>query len=210
MERHGTSATLKAMKISPRLQHAINLASRLHRDQVRRDIERTPYVSHLFSVMLLVSEVTNDEDTLIGALMHDSLEDVPNFTEAMLREEFGEEVLDIVSHVTEPYLPGEEISKQMQWLVRKEAYLKNVSEGGTKSAIISCADKLHNMTSLMDGYKKEGEDFLVHFHGSMKNQLHFYNLVIETLRGKLRSDNVLLMRLESAYREAQELFKNHD
>lgn len=198
------------MKITPRLQHAINLASRLHREQTRRDSEKTPYVSHLYSVMLLASEVTDDEDTLIAALMHDSLEDVPDFTEQMLREEFGDEVLDIVSHVTEPYLPGEEISKQMQWLVRKEAYLKNVHEGGMKSAIVCCADKLHNMTSLIDNYKKEGEDFLAHFHGSMKNQLHFYNLVLETLREKLPGDNVLLMRLEKVYAEAGELFKNHD
>jgi (p)ppGpp synthase/HD superfamily hydrolase len=160
--------------------------------------------------MLLASEVTQDENTLIGALMHDSLEDVPDFTEQMLREEFGDEVLDIVSHVTEPYLAGEDISKQMQWLVRKEAYLKNVSEGGMESAIISCADKLHNITTLVRDYKSEGEEFLKHFHGSMKNQLHFYSLVVETLNKKLPHDNVLLVRLKVVYAEAQELFKNHD
>lgn len=198
------------MKLTPRLQHAINLSSSLHRNQTRRDSGKTPYVSHLYSVMFLVSEVTNDENTLIGALMHDSLEDVPDFTESMLREEFGEDVLDIVSHVTEPYLPGEEASKQMQWLVRKEAYLKNVSEGNTKSALICCADKLHNLTSLMYDYKREGDDFLKHFHGSMKNQLYFYTLVLQTLEEKLPSDNILLVRLKQVYDEASELFKNHD
>lgn len=198
------------MKLTPRLQHALEVASRLHRNQTRRDKEKTPYVSHLYSVMLLVAEVTNDEDTLIGALMHDSLEDVPDFTEKQLAEEFGDEVLDIVSHVTEPYLAGEEISKQMQWLVRKEAYLKNVSEGGTKSAIICCADKLHNITTLVRDYTNEGEEFLKHFHGSMKNQLNFYSLVIATLRTKLPNDNTLLVRLEKVYGEASELFKNHD
>ena len=196
--------------LTPRLQHAIDIASHLHRSQTRRDKQKTPYVSHLYSVMLLVSQVTNDENTLIGALMHDSLEDVKDFTEAMLLKEFGEEVLDIVAHVTEPYLAGEDVSLQMQWLVRKEAYIQNLKDGGSKSAIISCADKLHNLTTFISGYEEEGEEFLKHFHGSIKNQMQFYGLIIATLKEKLGVDNTLLVKLIAKHQEALELFKNYE
>ena len=198
------------INLTTRLQHAIDIAAHLHRNQTRRDFQKTPYVSHLYSVMLLVSQVTTDENTLIGALMHDSLEDVEDFTEAMLLQEFGDEVLDIVSHVTEPYLAGVVEAAQMQWLVRKEAYIQNVKEGGTKSAIISCADKLHNLTTFIRGYKEEGEEFLKHFHGSIKNQMHFYGLVINTLKEKLSVDNPLLSRLITLHNEALELFKEYE
>lgn len=196
--------------LTPRLQHAINFSTHIHRNQIRRDKQKTPYISHLYSVMLLLSQVTNDEDTLIGGLMHDSLEDVEDFTEAMLLEEFGPEVLDIVAHVTEPYLAGEENAVQMQWLVRKEAYIQNVKDGGTKSALISCADKLHNLTTFISGYQEEGEEFLKHFHGSIKNQMQFYGLMINTLTEKLGSDNVLLVKLIAKYEEALELFKDYE
>ena len=57
------------MIFTPRLDEAIKLASRLHRDQVRSDSERTPYVSHLMAVASLLSSVTDDEDIVIAGLM---------------------------------------------------------------------------------------------------------------------------------------------
>ena len=197
------------MKFTPRLERAVSVAARLHKSQTRRDKEATPYVTHLYSVMLLVSSVAEDEDTLIAALMHDSLEDVPGFSKEMLEEEFGGNVANIVSHVTEPYIGGKDIPFQKQWLLRKEAYLKNLQEGDTESAIVSCADKLHNLSSFIRNYEEEGDEFLKRFHGSMKNQLEFYGLVLVILREKLSADNTLLARLESVYKEAQKLFENH-
>ena len=61
---------------SPRLIRAINTAAWAHRDHVRKGTD-IPYISHIFGVMHLVSEVTDDEDVLIAALFHDILEDVP-------------------------------------------------------------------------------------------------------------------------------------
>lgn len=198
------------LMITPRLQLAIDLASRLHVGQTRRDIQKTPYISHLFAVMLLASEVTKDEDVLISALLHDSLEDVKGFDQSELREAMGERVSTIVFHVTEPYMAEKIASEQMPWLERKQAYLERVKEGPVESAIVSCADKVHNLSTFIRDYKKDGELFLNNFHGSVKNQLYFYELVLATLGKKLEKDNVLLVRLDSLHDEAKELFKNHD
>lgn len=191
---------------TPKVQHALELASRLHRDQLRRDALQTPYITHLVGVMLLVSEVTTDEDTLCAALLHDSLEDVQGFTKEMLVAELGERVAELVSYVTEPYIAGEVTSEQSPWLLRKEAYVANLDKGDASSAIVSCADKLHNLTSLVAGYKKEGDEFLKNFHGSMKNQLGFYEKVVTVLESKLEANNLLLLRLKSKYEEGLEVF----
>ena len=46
------------MNITPRVDEAIKLASRLHRHQNRKDGAKTPYISHLFSVASLIPELT--------------------------------------------------------------------------------------------------------------------------------------------------------
>ena len=86
------------MTFSSRLDDAIKLAARLHRDQVRNDNERSPYITHLVSVMVVLSQVTDDEDILVAGIMHDSLEDVPHYTYERLVEDCGERVAKIVHH----------------------------------------------------------------------------------------------------------------
>ena len=124
------------MTLSPRINQAIRLASHLHRNQLRMDSLKTPYVSHLFSVAFLISSATDDEDTIIAGLMHDSLEDVKGYTIEDLKNDCGEEVAEIVKHVTEPLDANKMDSEQLPWLQRKEEYLKNLTSGGVKSALV--------------------------------------------------------------------------
>ena len=78
------------MSLTPRLMRAIDTAAVSHRDHVRKG-SGIPYVAHLYAVMHLVSQATGDEDVLIAALLHDTLEDVPEvYPEARMRAEFGE------------------------------------------------------------------------------------------------------------------------
>ena len=90
------------MNSTPSLDEAIKLASHLHRNQTRNDNNKTPYISHLMSVAMILTHVTDDKDIVIAGLMHDSLEDVPHYTYDMLVEDCGKRVADIVKHVTEP------------------------------------------------------------------------------------------------------------
>ena len=60
--------------LSPRFYDALELASDLHRDQVRKGTS-LPYISHLVSVAMLVLEYGGDEDQAIAALLHDCIED---------------------------------------------------------------------------------------------------------------------------------------
>ncbi len=183
------------MNLTPKINEAIKLASHLHRNQVRRDKNSTPYASHLVSVAMLISSVTEDEDTIIAGLMHDSLEDVPLYTYERLKEDCGEVVAEIVKHVTEPLDANKGDDEQLPWLTRKEEYLNNLRSGDEKSAIVSAADKIHNTESFVEELVREGSDFLVRFDSSIRNRVWFHEQVLEIVTEKLGGDNALVKRL---------------
>lgn len=187
------------MLFSPRLNYALARAATLHRSQVRLDTSRTPYISHLVAVAMILSSVTDDEDIIIAGLMHDSLEDVPGYTYEDLIHEYGERVASIVFHVTEPLDANKPESEQLPWLVRKQAYLKQLRKGGVESALVSCADKIHNIESLLANYEKEGEEFLKRFTSSFRNRAWFHEEVLAVIIEKLGDDHGLVVRFRDAH-----------
>jgi (p)ppGpp synthase/HD superfamily hydrolase len=183
------------MTFSPRINEAIKLASHLHRHQTRKDLNSTPYASHLFSVAMILSTVTDDEDVIIAGLMHDSLEDVPHFTYDMLVEACGARVAEIVQHVTEPLDANKQDNEQLPWLTRKEQYMENLRNGGKESALVSAADKIHNTESLLHDTEEDGEVFLSRFASSLRNRLWFHEQVLLIVEEKLGKDHVLVSHL---------------
>ena len=79
------------------LLDAIAFAARAHRSQLRKD-EKTPYVSHVFRVCLVVRHVfsVNDPRVLTAAVLHDTIEDTTTDYDD-LRERFGDDVTAWVS-----------------------------------------------------------------------------------------------------------------
>lgn len=142
-------------KPTKRFFNTVNIASRLHRNQVRKDKEETPYISHLFGVAMLLADVTEDEDVVLAGLMHDTLEDVPDYTYENLLKDCGARVADFVKNVTE--------EKHLPYKERKMAYLSNIKESDNQSLIISVADKLHNAMSfhsMNNNHKHDGHFIL--------------------------------------------------
>ena len=84
------------------LLDAIAFAARAHHGQMRKD-KQTPYVSHVFRVCLVLSEVfgINDQRVLMAAVLHDTLEDTTTDFDD-LQERFGKDVVHGVQcYVTE-------------------------------------------------------------------------------------------------------------
>ena len=127
---------------TPKIISAINLASRLHREHTRKDVDNTPYVSHLFAVAMFLASVTDDEDIIVAGLMHDALEDVADYEYENLLADCGERVANIVAGVTE--------NKTLPYKERKALYLENLKTGSIDSLLVSLADKTHNAMSLCD------------------------------------------------------------
>ncbi|MGN1058804.1 MAG: HD domain-containing protein, partial [Clostridia bacterium] len=80
-----------------KLTRAYELARTAHASQVRNTGE--PYIIHPLAVAQILAELELDCDSLVGALLHDVVEDT-DYTVADLAREFGDSVAIIVDGVT--------------------------------------------------------------------------------------------------------------
>jgi (p)ppGpp synthase/HD superfamily hydrolase len=162
---------------SLQIEKAIQAACVLHDGQTRKGKVAIPYVSHVFSVANIVADYSDDELIIVAALLHDTLEDT-EYTAAALEEDFGPEVLARVQAVSED-------KTITNWEVRKQDYLKKVVAGDEPALLISAADKIHNMRSMIDEYHDDvagylrtfsryhtkGEAFLTRLHDALNHGL---------------------------------------
>lgn len=144
-----------------RLSKAIREAARAHEKSNKPYRKGTdiPYIIHPFNVMLIASNITDDEDILIACLMHDVLEDVDSsiYDEHKMREDFGERVVAIVKDVTKD-------ENETDWHECAKAYLRHLErEASDEAMIVSASDKIHNLRSTLTDYETYGEDLWTRF-----------------------------------------------
>lgn len=168
---------------SERFDDALVFAHTIHRQQVRKGSE-VPYIHHLLSVTALVGENGGDEDQVIAALLHDSIEDcigeVPDIRE-QIDARFGAIVLEIVEACTD----ADEDPKP-PWRERKEAYISSLRAKpvGHPALIVSLADKLHNSRSILTDYQRLGEQLWSRFRGGREGTLWYYRELADVFREK--------------------------
>lgn len=167
-----------------RIEQAIRAAAVLHKNQLRKGTAPLPYITHLYAVGMIVSDYTNDEDTIISALLHDTIEDT-DYTPEELQEDFGGVVRDIVEAVTEPKdIDG----KSITWKERKSIYAKQLKKAPEAALIISAADKIHNMRSVVEEYLDDHTRFMNDFHGSLDDRALMYQDISNVLNSRLKND----------------------
>ena len=163
---------------TPRLEHAINIATFAHRNQKRKGSE-LPYIVNPFSTMLIASNVTEDEDVLIACLFHDIFEDVPEeYSRQQMTTEFGNRVVQMVEDVTKD-------DSIKDWRKRSDAYLDHVKQSPDESIIVCASDKISNISAVLSDYKKVGEELWDRFASSKTDQLWWYKSVLEIVESRL-------------------------
>lgn len=191
------------MKLTPKIQYAINRAAELHNGQMRK-VTKTPFFTHPFSVAVILSTHTGDEDVIAAGLLHDVLEDVPHYTYSHMKKEFGERIANIVRGVTEDKSPRTKRTAKQTWMERKETYLKKLQRDSFEAMMISAADKMHNLRSMIDEYKASGDKIWAKFNAPEEKKIWFYGEVLSILKRRLK--NPIVKELEKTYKEAEELF----
>lgn len=169
----------RSRSISPRLVRAMDTAATAHDGQVRKG-SGIPYVAHLFGVMHIASTVTDDEDVLIAALLHDALEDVPDrYPEAAMRRDFGDRVTDIVVGVTKDASLG-------SWQDRADVYLRHLEhDAPDESVLVSACDKLHNLTSILADHANLGDGLWTRFNSGKERQQWWYAAIAGVVARRL-------------------------
>jgi GTP pyrophosphokinase len=157
----------------------------------------------VLSVAALVLEAGGDEDQAIAALLHDVVEDcggAPVLDE--IRHEFGDRVARIVDGCTD----SDEEPKP-PWRERKERYLRHLQQGGEDVRLVSLADKLHNVRSIVLDYRYLGDKVWERFTGGREGTLWYYRALVEIYRQG--PSNRWLDELERNVVELERLVRRH-
>lgn len=172
------------MIYSYRIEQAIRAAAVLHADQARKGKTPYPYITHLYTVALIVADYSDEEDTIIAALLHDTLEDT-DYSPEELENDFGGNVRRLVEGVSER-IQTEEIEVK-SWKERKRVYIERLKEASEGSLIISAADKIHNMRSIIEDYMDDHEGFMRDFKGALTDRAMVYQGISNVLNRRLNS-----------------------
>ena len=127
----------------PLLRRAWEVGSAAHEGQTRKSGE--PYITHPVAVAEVLAELGLDVETLIAAILHDTIEDTP-LTQAEITAEFGESVAELVDGVTK--------LDKLYFRDRQEAAAESFRKmllamsRDLRVIMIKLADRLHNMRTL--------------------------------------------------------------
>ena len=198
------------MFLTQKIEQAINRATVLHHSQ-KRKVSGVPYIVHPYSVAFLLAHYVDDEDVIIAGLLHDVLEDVPEYTESMLREEFGERVFTLVKEVTEDYLQNGQgkwlPQDSASWRSRKASYLENIKNDSPEALLVVTADKIHNMRGLIDEYKIYGNAVWEKFRRESTDLLWFYEEAAQIISERLQ--HPLVEEMQKILRDFESITARH-
>lgn len=183
--------------ISPRIQTALAVTLKIHEGQKRKGDNLTPYAVHPISVALLLMNHSCGEDAVIAGLLHDALEDT-DYGPKQIKDHFGAKVLKLVQAVSDKR-PDD------AWVARKNAYLKHLKKASKEACLIACADKINNLTSMIEAYKKQGNSLWKRFNASKEDKLVFYESVY--IESRKRFKHSLIEELRMTLRRAGSLLK---
>ncbi len=181
--------------LGPRYSTAVEYASRMHADQVRKGTS-IPYICHPLAVSVLVLEAGGDEDVAIAALLHDVAEDCGGevrLTE--IADMFGPRVEHIVRACSDSLVVDP--SAKAPWQERKEQHLAELVDADDDVILVSAADKLHNARTLSTDLALHGVSAMDRFNAPPDDIAWYYESMLEVLTRR-RAPDVLLKPLRVA------------
>ena len=119
------------------IEHAFLVACQAHAGQLRRSGEE--YITHPVAVAEILADIGMDEETIVAALLHDTVEDT-NYSLDSLRREFGNNIAGLVDGVTKLDRLNYGETAQAETLRKMViAMSKDI-----RVLVIKLADRLHN------------------------------------------------------------------
>src|SRR4030042_864514 len=147
------------------INQAIEVAARVHQKQFRKGTD-IPYITHPYAVGMLLLHAGCSEEIIVAGLLHDTIEDT-SLTLEDIRALFGERVAGIVKGCSEP-------DRSLSWEVRKLHTLEYLRTAPIEVRWVACADKLHNIRTIIEDFHKVGDLVWNKFHRGRKEQEWYY------------------------------------
>ena len=125
------------------IDQAVRYADAKHASQKRKD--GSPYIIHPLAVAEVVTEMGLDVDAILGALLHDCIEDTDASHEEISKL-FGETVAQLVEGVTKLTRANFSTSEQAQMENLRKMFMAMSKD--IRVVLIKIADRLHNMRTM--------------------------------------------------------------
>ena len=180
MEMSKELERLLSVEGMPLFERAAIFAAAAHRGMTRKG-NRIPYLVHPMETAAIVAEMTDDQELIAAAVLHDVVEDT-EVTLPELQSYFGERIAFYVCGETED--KRQELPPESTWLLRKQEtieFLKNRADQAAK--MLALADKLSNMRSIARDVQNVGDQLWERFH-QRDRSMHgwMYRQVAEAVR----------------------------
>ncbi|MFD1063470.1 RelA/SpoT family protein [Winogradskyella litorisediminis] len=195
------------------IRHAFEVAVDAHKEQRRKSGEA--YIFHPIAVAKIVAqEIGLDATSIAAALLHDVVEDNPNYTIADMERLFGETVARIVDGLTKI----SSLKKDMDVSLQAENFRKMLLtlNDDIRVIIIKIADRLHNMQT-MDSMRPDKQVKIasetLYIYAPLAHRIGLYNIKteLEDLGLKYTQPNVynnILSKIEDSKEEQQAYIKD--
>ena len=122
---------------------AIEYAEEKHKTQKRKD--GSPYIIHPLAVAQIIAEMGLDTDAILGALLHDCIEDTDASFEDIARR-FGTVTAELVEGVTKLTRANFSSSEEQQMENLRKMFMAMSKD--IRVVLIKIADRLHNMRTM--------------------------------------------------------------
>lgn len=175
---HSLTNTEKSLKIIGgfnMLNQAIVFATKAHEGQLRK-VSQSPFIIHPLAVGCLLADAGEEEDIVIAGILHDTIEDT-DVTFEQINTKFGENVASLVFGCSE--------NKALSWEERKRQTMIDLETAPEKVCIVTCADKIHNLSVSVQGIKERGVDFFIPFKKGYTDQKWYYGSIKNILQKRI-------------------------
>ncbi len=170
------------------LLKAVAFSAARHRNQRRKGAEAFPYINHPLEVAEMLASVAGvtDLDTLVAAVLHDTIEDTGTSGEEIATL-FGDKVRAIVEEVTD--------DKRLPKDHRKKLQAERAPGLSIPAKLIRIADKISNIQELMQSPPQ---------HWSSQRRREYLEWARSVVDGCLGANEALVSRFDEVIRQAQD------
>ncbi|MGB6836041.1 MAG: HD domain-containing protein, partial [Candidatus Acidiferrum sp.] len=126
------------------------------------------------------------EDMVIGALLHDAVEDEggrPRLRD--IEANFGKEIAKVVEGCTDSF--AEDSNKKPEWKERKTSYIERLRKESEATLLVSAAGKLYNARAILEDYRQVGAKVWERFNKGRKEQLWYFDELIKVYQERCPS-----------------------
>ena len=175
------------------VEKAIAFATQAHEGQFRKGTSR-PFIVHPLEVGQIVATMTDDEEIISAAFLHDTIEDCESVTREMICQEFSERVAHLVAQESE--------DKSKTWMERKGTTIERLKSAPWEVQMIALGDKLSNMRDIDRDYPENGDALWNRFRMKDKQMIGWY------YKGILKSLQSSMSEM-TAFKEYRKLVEKH-